>query len=39
MKCYCGRKITEKPVHKCECGVMWLYKIRSRKYVYAGRWK
>ena len=37
--CRCGREITEKPVHKCECGLKWIWKIRSNKYVYAGRWK
>jgi len=37
--CYCGRKITKKPVHRCECGTVWLWKRRSGRYVYAGEWK
>jgi len=42
--CRCGRDIpfpldTENSyVHCCECGVKWVWKIRSKKYVYAGRW-
>ena len=37
--CKCGAKITEKPIHKCECGRKWLWKMRSNRYVFAGLWK
>jgi len=36
--CRCGKKITEKPVHKCGCGRKWLWKMRSDRYVFAGWW-
>jgi len=40
--CYCGRYILppldpeNSHVYHCECGVRWIWKIRSKKYVYAG---
>jgi len=40
--CRCGKDIplplnpNGSHVHHCECGVRWLWKVRSKKYVYAG---
>jgi len=36
--CKCGREIYQKPVHECECGRRWLWKMRSGRYVFAGWW-
>lgn len=36
MYCVCGREIYDKPVHCCVCGRKWIWKIRSRRYVFAG---
>jgi len=32
------REIYQKPVHDCECGRRWLWKMRSGRYVFAGWW-
>ena len=41
--CRCGRKIpypTTIPfVYRCPCGRKWIWKIRAKKYVFAGWWK
>ena len=43
LECYCGRKLPypENPnkghVHICECGVKWIWKIRSKRWVFAGK--
>jgi len=36
--CFCGRDLYNKPVHFCECGRKWIWKIRSERYVFAGWW-
>ncbi len=33
--CRCGREIKGE-FYVCECGRMWLWKLKSGKYVYAG---
>ena len=44
--CYCGRLLRSPPkdwdfkspyFYFCSCGRKWLWKIRSKRYVYAGK--
>ena len=36
--CHCGEEIRGR-VFNCPCGRRWLFKMKSGRYVYAGRWR